>query len=234
MALGLAHQYEFRYHQHFGEYETPALLGAWKAACTFHSLGDGGVDENGVPLGLFRWGRLKVTGAIIEWARDEMRQHGMSKTGTRFETLSLDMPWDNDGERTLGETLLDSRSERGYQQVEDHEVLLALRERLTPKEWDILTRYADGQTLKSIGEDVYGVSESRVCQLMAKITAKARRILAGMEPESEVRVPVLTPLEREEAAEEVWLDVLAAGEAREEQRIAKNRARYAARLAREA
>ena len=236
LAHRLARHYEFRYHQPVGEFETAALLGAWKAACTFRSLGDSGLDEDGLPVGLFRWGNLKITGAIIESARDEMRQHGCSRSLTaRFETLSLDMPWDNDGERTLGETLADDRSGVGFGQIEDHEELLVLRARLEPTEWDILTRWAcNGQSQRSIGEDVYGVTESRICQILKVILDKCRRILLAMQEDVVVSEPVLTAEQREEVAEAAWVEVLTAGEVREQKRRAKNRARYAARLAREA
>jgi hypothetical protein len=229
LARYLAHKYEFAYHQPVGEFETAALEGAWKAACTFRQMrpeadGSAALGPDGVPVGLPHWGRIKIVGAIIDAARDEMRQHGHSRLErARKVTLSLDMPWDNDGERVLGDTLVDPRSDHYFTQVEDHEELLALRARLSKKEWDILTRYADGQTLKSIGEDVYGVTESRICQLMAKITDKCRRILAAMA--EDVVVSPLTPMEREIYAEGTWLGVLAAGEEREAQRVERSRAR---------
>lgn len=241
LARSLARKYEFAYHEPLGEFDTVALEGAWKAACTFRQIGPAGwitdaadmrVDGHGVPVGLYSWGHLKIKGAIIESARSEMSQHGCGRSlGSRFETLSLDMPWANDGERTFGETLVleDQASTARLEQVEDHAWLLALRERLEPKEWDILLRRADGQSMRSIGEDVYGVSESRISQMLSsKIVPKARRILEALAADGDPINP-LTPLQREECAENTWLAVLAAGEASEEQRLEKVRARYADR-----
>ena len=211
LARWLARKYEYQYHETPGEFDTAAMLGAWKAACTFHQIrpDEDSADAlslcpDGLPVGLYQWGHLKITGAIIDAARDEMRQHGCGRSeASRHETLSLDMPWDNDGERTLGETIEDPRGGHGFDVVADHSVLLALRARRTPKEWDILVRVvADEEPQWHVGLS-YGVSESRICQLLGQILAKARVLVAEME--AGTARPPLTAWAREKASERDWL-----------------------------
>jgi RNA polymerase sigma factor (sigma-70 family) len=175
----LAHLYERMWGQPAGEYETPALMGAWDAVKRFD-------PSHGASL--HSYARYRIQGEIVDWHRKEMQQKG----GSRNEKLSLpyrcvdfnDLGIDGDGyasEAAAIEKMEQGRTvEKGYDEIENHDLLQHLKARMDAKEWDIMVRcVCNEEYMKDVGKS-YGVSESRICQLLPVALRHAREILKEM------------------------------------------------------
>ena len=71
--------------------------------------------------------------------------------------------------------------DKGFSEIDNHDVLQHLKARMDEKEWDIMIRcVCNEEYMKDVGKD-YGVSESRICQLLPVALRHARKIIEEME-----------------------------------------------------
>jgi RNA polymerase sigma factor (sigma-70 family) len=195
LALIRAHYYERMFKQDRGDFETAAMYGAWDAVRRYD-------PTKGASLRTYA--RQRIDGTIIDWFREEASKNGGSRhercrTNVRcvdFNDLSRDI----DGymsEGALIESLPQSRTrESGYDFVINHDLIKHLRTRMDEKDWDIMIRCVCNEEYQwKVAED-YGVTESRICQILGRAIARARKIIAEMEDES---------LISEAEKEQMWL-----------------------------
>jgi RNA polymerase sigma factor (sigma-70 family) len=180
LAYSMAHRYERMWNQPTGEYETPALMGAWDAIKRYD-------PDQGASLATYA--RFRIQGEIVDWHRTEMQQKG----GSRRERLSNiyrcvdfnDLGINGDGfasDAAAIEKMEQGRTvEKGYDEIINHDMLMHLKQKMDEKEWDIMVRcICNEEYMKDVGKD-YGVSESRICQILPVALRHARKILADME-----------------------------------------------------
>lgn len=183
LALSRAHYYERVYNIRFGELETAAMLGAWKAVKR-HDPSKG--------ASLRTYARRRIDGEIIDWFRTDLSTTG----GSRKEHLRADvrcvdfsdLSTSVDGymsDAAVIEKMEQGRTvEKSYQQIVDHDMLMHLKTRMDEKEWDIMVRcVCNEEFMKDVGKD-YGISESRICQLLPVALRHARKIIEDMQCEN--------------------------------------------------
>lgn len=180
-----AHYYERLWGQPDGEYETAALMGAWDAIKRYQP------DQD---ASLATYARFRIKGEIVDWHRKEMAQKGGFRSEkNRKYTYCVDfndLSTDADGyysEAAQIERMEQGRTvEHGFNEVEDKDVLEHLHARMNEREWDIMVRcVCNEETMKSVGV-IYGVSESRICQLLPVALKHARKILEDMQLPGEI------------------------------------------------
>lgn len=188
-----ARHWERAWRQPPGELLTVAMMGAWDAVLRYD-------PDAGASLATFA--RLRIDGTIVDWWRREMAQQGGSRTRPSvvvpvdFTDLGRD---DAHGGYLTPASLIEAGPGRtlepGYERIDGHDLLLYLRVRMDPRDWDILARHVGGdETLRAVGAS-WGVTESRACQLLAQAIRRARVILSAV---------------RETEVEQSWLRTLMA------------------------
>jgi RNA polymerase sigma factor (sigma-70 family) len=180
LSYWMAHHYERQWGQPVGEFETAALMGAWDAVKRYDPESD---------TSLASYARYRIKGEIVDWHRREMQQKGGSrKEHLRRYTYCVDfndLSKNDDGyysDASIIEQMEQGRTtEHGYKDIDDHDMLMHLKQRMDEREWDIMVRcVCNEETMKDIGKD-YGVSESRICQILPVALYHARRIIEKMD-----------------------------------------------------
>lgn len=180
LAYWMAHHYEKLYKQDFGEFETAALMGAWDAVKRW---------DPSTGSSLKAYARYRIKGEIVDWFRKEQQQNGGSRrehcrTVVRCVDFN-DLGIDGDGfasDAHIIEQMEQGRTvEKGYSEIIDHDLLLHLKQKMDEKEWDIMVRcVCNEEYMKDVGKD-YGVSESRICQILPVALEHARKFIKEME-----------------------------------------------------
>jgi RNA polymerase sigma factor (sigma-70 family) len=207
VAYYLAHFYEHLWGQPDGEFETAALIGAWDAVKRYS-------PERGASLATYA--RFRIRGEIVDWHRTEQQQKGGSRRKhMRKYTYCVDF---NDLEIEDGllsegawiEKMYGRKYEKGFSEIEDHDVLKHLKTRMDEKEWDIMVRcICNEECMKDVGK-IYGVSESRICQILPIALKHARKIIEEMEQCPEVLTHDQISKDKDAYRESVWLRLLSA------------------------
>jgi RNA polymerase sigma factor (sigma-70 family) len=204
VALSRAHHYERLWGQPTGEFETAAMIGAWDAVKRYN-------PDLGATLRTYA--RHRIDGEIIDWHRKEMAQKGGFRgEKNRVYTYCVDfndLDVSADGywsEAAQIEKMLQGRTyDKGYSEIDNHDVLKHLHARMNEREWDIMIRcVCNEETMKSVGV-VYGVSESRICQILPVALQHARKIIEGMNEAGEVYEPCK---DTEDMLEAQWIRAL--------------------------
>lgn len=176
----MAHYYEKLWGQPAGEFETAALMGAWDAIKRYDP------DSS---ASLITYAHFRIKGEIIDWHRREQAQKGGSRLErVRKHTYCVDfndLSVDSDGyysEAAQIERMEQGRTvEHGFDDIENHDMLMHLKAKMDEKEWDIMVRcVCNEEYMKDVGKD-YGVSESRICQILPVALRHARKIIKEME-----------------------------------------------------
>lgn len=176
LAMYLAHEYERHYGQDVGEFESAALMGAWSAIKKY----DPSYGAN-----LSTYARVRIVGEIIDYQRTIVAQRlgGRNRPEMSRCVDFTDLGHTNDKFMTEASQIefeFGRTTERGYSLVEDRELLKALKLRMDEREWDIMVRcVCNDETMKSVGES-YGVTESRICQILPVALRHARKIINDM------------------------------------------------------
>jgi RNA polymerase sigma factor (sigma-70 family) len=180
LAYWMAHHYEHLYGQDVGEFETAALMGAWDAVKRWD-------PDSGASLKTYA--RFRIKGEIIDWHRKEcVQKGGTRREENRKHTYCVDFnDLSRDGDGILSEAGAIEYMEQGrtiekhYKEIEDHDMLMHLKTRMNEKEWDIMVRcICNEEGMKNVGLS-YGVSESRICQLLPVALRHARKIIEEMQ-----------------------------------------------------
>jgi RNA polymerase sigma factor (sigma-70 family) len=210
IAMMRAHYYERMWGQPPGELESAALFGAWDAIKRY---------KPGMGASLMTYARHRIDGEIIDWHRKERQQRGGSRReNMRKYVFCVDFTdlTTRDSDASLIEKMEQGRTyEKGFSEIDNHDVLQHLKARMDAREWDILIRcVCNEEYMKDVGAD-YGVSESRICQLLPIALKHARKIIEEMNQSGES-----CGLDHEDMLEAQWLRRLNENRASGEQRRA--------------
>ena len=179
LAMARAHHYEAMWGQDHGEFGTAALVGAWDAIAHYD-------PTRGASL--HTYARWRIDGTIVDWHREEMAQKGGNRRGRKpalcVDFTDLTIHDERLSVASVIEHHFGRTNERGYDLVEDDDLLRALRVRMDPREWDVMVRcVCNDEREKAVG-DSYGVSESRISQILHRALAHARAIIDEMDAAS--------------------------------------------------
>jgi RNA polymerase sigma factor (sigma-70 family) len=204
LAYSIAHRYERMWHQPMGEYETAALMGAWDAVKRWD-------PDTGASLKTYA--RFRIQGEIVDWHRKEMQQQGGSRREHMRNVVRCvdfnDLGINGDGymsEASIIEKMEQGKTvEKGYNEIINHDMLMHLKTRMDEKEWDIMIRcVCNEEFMKDVGKD-YGVSESRICQILPVALRHARRIIEEMQCEPKPMTPDQISQMKDHDREMTWI-----------------------------
>ena len=143
-------------HVDYEELESAAYMGLVEAASRFDA-------SQGVAFSTFAYRR--IFGAICDW----LRQQGWGRRNEYLSVQSLECPTGQDGE-VLGDLVEDKSTERNDDEFVEHASML-LKDNSAK---DILQHYfVDEFSMREVG-DKFGVSESRISQIIKKYRTNVR------------------------------------------------------------
>jgi RNA polymerase sigma factor for flagellar operon FliA len=161
----IAGMFKKRLPQHvgFNEIYQTGLIGLWKAAHDYD-------PTKGASFSTYAG--IRIRGEIM----DEIREYSdRTRRGIpKFERVEFDESECEDIDQSM--TMGDPCEQLEKQQLE--RVIEQAIEKLTPREAETLSLYQSGSTLYEIGA-LFGVSESRACQLLTRAKRTIRKNLAN-------------------------------------------------------